>query len=55
MIIATYKTKRGATIQIDDRYMAPRDTEDERRIIEAQRRIATEILRRYNETEGQKT
>ena len=45
MIVATGVTSNGVEYAIDDRYMAPRGSELERRIIEEQRRAAYEILK----------
>lgn len=44
MIVCEYKTPSGATVCIHDDYMAPRGSEQEKRIIEEQRRAAHEIL-----------
>ena len=44
MIVASYKTKRGATVMIADDYMAPIGSNEERRVVEDQRRVAHEIL-----------
>ena len=44
MVIKKYKTSSGATACIHDDYMAPRGSEQERRIIDEQRRVAHEIL-----------
>ena len=47
MIVATGATSKGVEYAIDDAYMAPRGSEDERMIIEEQRRIAHDILARW--------
>lgn len=44
MIVWEGKSPSGATVTIHDDYMAPRGSEQERRIIEEQRRVAHEIL-----------
>lgn len=44
MIVWEGKTPGGATVVIHDDYMAPRGSEQERRIAEQQRRVAHEIL-----------
>ena len=44
MIIATGVTSNGVEYAIDDSYMAQHDSEEERRIIDEQRRIAHDIL-----------
>ena len=44
MIIWEGKSPSGATVVIHDDYMAPMGSEQERRIIEEQRRVAHEIL-----------
>lgn len=46
MVIKTYKLPSGATVRIHDDYMAPRGSEQERRIIEEQNRLAYEIMRK---------
>ena len=46
MVIAEYRSK-GATVLIDDRYMAARGSVEERNVIEEQRRAAHEILVAY--------
>ena len=44
MIIATGMTSKGVEYAIDDTFMAPRESDEERRIIETQRRVAHDIL-----------
>ena len=44
MIVWQGKTPSGATVVIHDDYMAPRGSEQERRIIDEQHRVAHEIL-----------
>lgn len=43
-VIATYTTSSGVLVRIHDDSMAAPGSEEERRIIEAQRRAAYEIL-----------
>lgn len=44
MVIKTITTSNGATVRIRDDCMAARGSEEERRVIEAQRRAAFRIL-----------
>ena len=44
MIVRTITTSNGATVRIRDDCMAARGSEEERRVIEAQRRAAFRIL-----------
>lgn len=44
MIVWQGKSPSGATVRIHDDYMAPKGSEQERRIIEEQCRVAYEIL-----------
>lgn len=44
MIVWQGKTPSGATVRIHNDYCAPKGSEQERRIIEQQRRMAHEIL-----------
>ena len=44
MILATYKTDHGATVEIRDDYMAARGSVEERTIIHEQRTVAYKIL-----------
>lgn len=44
MIIAEIRTSSGVLVRIHDDCMAPRGSDEERRAIEAQRRVAHEIL-----------
>ena len=46
MVIKTYTLPNGATVRIHDDYMAPEGSEEERRIIEEQNRLAWEIMRK---------
>lgn len=50
MVIREIKTASGATVRIHDDYIAPRGSEEEKRRIDAQRMIASEILRRAKES-----
>lgn len=49
MIIRTIITSNGATVRIHDDFMAAPGSEEERRVIEAQRRAAYNILRKEAE------
>lgn len=53
-LLATVKTKSGATVRIHDDCIAPRGSEQERRAIDAQRRAAYEIITAYAEREAKK-
>ena len=44
VVIREYTTPSGAKVRIHDDYMAPRGSEQEKRIIAEQRRAAHEIL-----------
>ena len=44
MVIQEFTTGSGVRVRICDDYMAPKGSEQERRVIEEQRRVAHEIL-----------
>lgn len=44
MVIQEFTTESGVKVRICDDYMAPNGSEQERRVIEEQRRVAHQIL-----------
>lgn len=44
MVVAEYRTAGGALVRIHDDYMVPRESEEGRRIIAEQQRIARQIM-----------
>ena len=51
MIIETMRTSGGATVQVDDRYVAHTGSDLERMVTDEQRRAAQKILREYTREE----
>lgn len=46
-VIKTYKLPSGVTVRIHDDCMAAPGSDEERRVIEEQQRVAWEIMQRY--------
>ena len=52
-IIATIRAPNGVLVRIHDDAMAPRGSEEERQVIEEQRRAARDILDAYARRNGE--
>lgn len=53
MVVVSYATAHGATVQIADDYMLPDGSNEERWVVEEQRRIAHSILVAWSERESE--